>query len=224
VNRSKAIVASYAGVLFFSAFIFLGAGKFLYWQGLLYLCVALLGTTLNHLLVRKDSDITSDRASRAREGKAWDRRMLGAISLVSIVTFVTAGLDSGRFGWSGQVSGLVTVSGVMLMLCGQVLFAMAKRENDFFSSTVRIQSERGHRVCETGPYRFVRHPGYLGMLMALVAFPLVLGSKWAFIPTSVGALLLVVRTLLEERFLVEHLAGYAEYATRTRWRLVPWVF
>jgi protein-S-isoprenylcysteine O-methyltransferase Ste14 len=126
--------------------------------------------------------------------------MLGAISLVSIVTFVTAGLDSGRFGWSGQVAGLVTVAGVMLMLCGQVLFAMAKRENDFFSSTVRIQSERGHRVCETGPYRFVRHPGYLGMLMALVAFPLVLGSKWAFIPTSVGALLLVVRTLLEERF------------------------
>lgn len=224
VSRSKAIMASYAGVLFLSAFIFLGAWRLLYWQGLLYVCVALLGTTLNHLLVRKDSDITTERASRAGAGEAWDRLILGAYFFVSIVTFLTAGLDSGRFGWSGSVPLKVAVAGVILMLAGQVLFALAKRENDFFSSTVRIQRERGHRVCETRPYRFVRHPGYLGMLMSLLAFPLVMESYWAFIPASVGALLLVVRTLLEDRFLFERLVGYADYATRTRWRLIPWVF
>jgi protein-S-isoprenylcysteine O-methyltransferase Ste14 len=141
-----------------------------------------------------------------------------------VVTFVTAGLDSGRFGWSGDVPLIVTVSGVALMLAGQILFALAKRENEFFSSTAAIQTERGHRVCETGPYRWIRHPGYLGMLLSLLAFPLVLQSYWAFVPAFVGALLLIARTVLEDRFLMERLAGYGPYAARTRWRLLPGVF
>ncbi len=224
MSKSRAILASYVGVLAYSAFIFLGAWKLLYWQGLLYVVVALMGVTLNHLTVRKDSDITVERASRVREGEAWDRRILGAIFVVSVVMFVTAGLDSGRFGWSGEVPLAVTGAGVALMLAGQILFALAKRENDFFSSTAAIQAERGHRVCATGPYRVVRHPGYLGMLMSLLAFPLVLQSYWAFIPAGAGALLLIVRTLLEERFLREGLPGYGHYTETTRWRLVPGVF
>lgn len=224
MSKSRAILASYVGVLAYSAFIFLGACRLLYWQGLLYVVVALVGVTLNHLTVRRDSDITVERASRVREGEAWDRRILGAIFLVSVVMFVTAGLDSGRFGWSGEVPLTVTGAGVVLMLAGQLLFALAKRENDFFSSTAEIQTERGHRVCDTGLYRVVRHPGYLGMLMSLLAFPLVLQSYWAFIPATVGALLLIARTLLEDRFLMERLAGYARYADTTRWRLLPGVF
>lgn len=224
MTRAKAILGSYVGVLVFAIPVFLGAWKILYWQGLLYLGVALVGTTLNHLLVREDSGVTVDRATRAREGQDWDKRVLGAYFLVSVVTFAIAGLDSGRFGWSGHVPVGVAVGGVALMLGGQVLFAVAKRENAFFSSTVRIQNERGHRVCETGPYRFVRHPGYLGMLLSLLAFPLVMQSYWAFIPASIGVLLLVIRTLLEDRFLMAELSGYAEYAARTRWRLVPGLF
>jgi hypothetical protein len=103
MTRAKAIVGSYAGVLAFAVPIFLGAWKLLYWQGLLYVGVALAGTTLNHLLVRKGSDITVDRASRAHEGRDWDKRLLGAYFLVTLVTFTIAGLDSGRFGWSGHV-------------------------------------------------------------------------------------------------------------------------
>lgn len=163
MSKSRAILASYVGVLAYSAFIFLGAWRLSYWQGLLYVVLALVGVTLNHLLVRAQSVITVERASRVGAGEDWDRRILGAYFLVSVVAFVTAGLDSGRFGWSGRVPPQVTYGGVALMLAGQVLFALAKRENDFFSSTAAIQTERGHRVCETGPYRFVRHPGYLGM-------------------------------------------------------------
>ena len=118
----------------------------------------------------------------------------------------------------------VTVTGVLLMLTGQVLFAWARRENVFFSSTVRVQSERGHHVCATGPYRVVRHPGYLGLLLSGLAFPLVLDSHWAMIPAALGAAFLVLRTMLEDRFLTEHLAGYAEYAATTRWRLLPALF
>jgi len=217
-------LASYIGVLFFAAFIFLGAWKLAYWQGLLYVALALFGTTLNHVLVPKGSDITVERARQVRAGQAWERRILGAYFLVSIVTFVIAGLDSGRYGWSGEVPMWITIAGVILMLLGQVVFAVAKRENAFFSSTVQIEAERGHRVCDTGFYHYIRHPGYLGMLMSLLAFPLVMNSYWAFIPAFMGAVLLILRTALEDRFLISHLDGYADYANKTRWRLIPAVF
>lgn len=224
MSRLKAIVASYVGVLLYASFIFLGAWKLAYWQGLLYVVVALLGATLSHALVPKGSDITAERAANAGAGQAWDKRILGALFLVSIATFVVAGLDSGRFGWSGHVPAELTVAGVALMLAGQILFAVAKRQNAFFSSTVRIQAERGHRVCDSGLYRYVRHPGYLGMLISLLAFPLLINSYWAFIPTLLGAALLILRTTLEDRMLAEQLSGYPEYAARTRWRLVPGLF
>jgi protein-S-isoprenylcysteine O-methyltransferase Ste14 len=224
MTKARAVISSYAGVLAFAAPVFLGAWKLFYPQGLLYVGVALAGTTLSHLLVRKGSDITVVRAAQARQGEDWDKRILGALMLVNLVTFALAGLDSGRFGWSGRVPPWVAVAGVVLMLSGQVLFAVAKRENEFFSSTVRLQDERGHRVCDTGVYRFVRHPGYLGMLLSLLAFPLVMQSFWAFVPALLGALLLITRTLLEDRFLATELAGYREYAARTRWRLFPGVF
>lgn len=224
MSRLRAIVASYVGVLLYATFIFIGAWKLVYWQGLLYVIVALVGATLSHVLVPRGSDIAVERAANAGAGQTWDKRILGAIFLVSIVTFVVAGLDSGRFGWSGHVPIGVTVAGVALMLLGQILFAVAKRQNKFFSSTVRIQTERGHHVCDTGLYRYVRHPGYLGMVMLQVAFPLVLNSYWAFIPTLFGLVLLVLRTVIEDRVLAEQLPGYGEYAVRTRWRLVPGVF
>ncbi len=224
VDKVRAIVASYVGVLLYAGLIFLGAFKLAYWQGILYVVLALVGATLSHVLVRAGSDITVERARQAPAGQVWDRRILGAYLLVNVVTFLTAGLDSGRFCWSGRMPLGVTVVGVVLMLLGQIVFAVAKRENDFFSSTVRIQSERGHRVCDTGLYRFVRHPGYLGMLLSLLAFPLVMNSYWAFVPAFVGAALLLARTVLEDRYLAKELHGYADYTSRTKWRLVPGVF
>jgi protein-S-isoprenylcysteine O-methyltransferase Ste14 len=224
MQKTKAIVASYVGVLVYAALIFLAAWKIAYWQGLLYVVLALAGTTLSHVLVPARSSLTADRAREARAGLAWDKRLLAAFFLVSVVMFLVAGLDSGRFGWSGKVPAGVTVAGAALMLVGQVLFAVARRQNVFFSSTVRIQAERGHRVCDQGLYRLVRHPGYLGMLLSLLAFPLVMNSYWALVPAAIGAALLLARTVLEDRFLREALPGYSDYAATTRWRLFPGLF
>jgi protein-S-isoprenylcysteine O-methyltransferase Ste14 len=224
MGKMKAIIASYLGVLLFAGLVFLGAWKAAYWQGVLYLVLALVGVTLSHILVPAGSTITVDRAREAPAGRDWDRRLLGAYFLVNVVTFLTAGMDSGRFRWTGDVPAGVTVAGAVLMLWGQVLFAVAKRQNAFFSSTVRIQAERGHQVCDTGLYRFVRHPGYLGMLTSLLAFPLVVNSYWAFVPAGIGASVLVVRTVLEDRFLVEELPGYTDYTNRTRRKLLPGLF
>lgn len=224
MDKAKAIIASYIGVLVIASLVFLGAWKLRYWQGILYVVLALAGATLSHVLVPAGAQLTARRAREANAGEAWDRKLLGAMFLVNVVTFVIAGMDSGRFGWSGSVPLAVTVAGVAVMLAGQTLFAVAKRENEFFSSTVRIQSERGHRVCDTGLYRVVRHPGYLGMLLSQLAFPLVMSSYWALVPTLLAAALLVTRTVLEDRFLMRELQGYSDYAARTRWRLVPGIF
>jgi protein-S-isoprenylcysteine O-methyltransferase Ste14 len=123
-------------------------------------------------------------------------------------------MDSGRYGWSGAVPLGVTVAGALLMLAGQLLFALARRENGFFSSTVRLQAEFGHVVCRSGPYRYVRHPGYLGLLASQLGFPLLMNSWSALVPAAVGVALLLAREL----------AGYADYATQTRWRLLPGLF
>lgn len=223
-GKTRAIIASYVGVLLYSGLVFLGAWKVAYWQGMLYVVLALVGVTLSHMLVAAGSTITADRAREARAGRDWDKWLLRAYFLVNVVTFLTAGLDSGRFGWSGVVPISITVGGAALMLVGQVLFALAKRQNAFFSSTVRIQTERGHQVCDTGVYRLVRHPGYLGMLTSLLAFPLVMNSYWAFVPAGVGAALLVARAVLEDRLLLEELAGYADYTKKTRRKLLPGLF
>lgn len=98
------------------------------------------------------------------------------------------------------------------------------RSNRFFSSIVRIQTERGHVVQSGGPYRFVRHPGYVGMTLTQVAYPVLLGTWWAYVPTGLATLLLVVRTALEDRLLRRELAGYGEYAARVRFRLLPGVW
>jgi protein-S-isoprenylcysteine O-methyltransferase Ste14 len=224
MGTMKAIIASYLGVLLFAGLVFLGAWKVAYWQGVLYVVLALVGVTLSHILVPAGSTITVDRAREVPSGRDWDKRLLGAYFSVNIVTFVIAGMDSGRFRWTGDVPAGVTVAGAVLMLSGQVLFALAKRENAFFSSTVRIQAERGHQICETGLYRFVRHPGYLGMLTSLLAFPLVMNSYWAFVPAGIGASVLVVRTVLEDRFLAAELPGYTDYTYRTRRKLLPGLF
>lgn len=220
----RAIVASYVGVLAFSSVIFIGAGQLLFWPGILYVVLALAGTTLSHLLMPAGSSLTASRLEERGAGEAWDRRLLGLYFALSIVTFAVAGMDAGRFGWSGPFPLWLTLTGCVVLMAGQLLFALAKRENAFFSATVRVQKERGHAVCTTGPYRVVRHPGYLGMLLTSLAFPLVIGSCWAYLPTLLGVAVLLVRMYLEDSLLLRELDGYADYAATTRWRIVPLVF
>ena len=224
MDRIGVIVASYVGVVVYSCLVFVGAWKIDYWQGALYVLLAVLGTTLSHLLTRQGSDLGARRASEANSGQPWDKRLLGVLFGVNVVMLLVAGMDSGRFHWSGAVPLALTIAGAVLMLIGQLLFALARRENAFFSSTVRIQAEHGHKVCDTGPYRWVRHPAYLGLLVSVAAFPLVMGSYWAFVPAALGGAMLVVRTALEDRFLIDALPGYSGYAARTRFRLIPGLF
>jgi protein-S-isoprenylcysteine O-methyltransferase Ste14 len=134
-----------------------------------------------------------------------------------------AGLDVGRYRWSSF--GLpYSVVGVVSLVLSSVLINWAMIENPYFEPTVRIQDDRDHRVVTTGPYAIVRHPGYLSGILWLASVPLIFGSLYAFAPYVLYAVLIILRTHLEDRTLREELRGYTEYAERVRYRLVPWIW
>ena len=141
----------------------------------------------------------------------------------SLALPVVAGLDAGGAGWSHR-SMLELVIGLGFMLVGTSLVVWALAVNAFFEPSVRIQRDRGHTVCTTGPYRFVRHPGYTGAILATAGVPLVLGSRWCFVPFAVMTVAFVIRTAYEDDMLRAELDGYEAYAVATRWRLLPFVW
>jgi protein-S-isoprenylcysteine O-methyltransferase Ste14 len=151
--------------------------------------------------------------------KRWDRILARLAAGMLLPLWVVAGLDA-RFGWTGGFALGVHVTGAALSAAGYATFIWAMVSNAFFAEGVRIQHERGHTVATGGPYRFVRHPGYAGDILAALATPFLLGSLWALIPSVAMAALFAVRTALEDRTLRDELEGYKAYAQRVRYRLI----
>jgi protein-S-isoprenylcysteine O-methyltransferase Ste14 len=217
---SKALLTT----LIFSALLFLSAGKIDYVQGWIFLATNLTTALMNFWTIRHDPELMSERSGVGEGAKSWDKAILGLAAVTYLVNIVVAGLDSGRYQWSLGFHWSIHASGVLLTLLGQGIFLTARKENRFFSSVVRIQTERGHTVCDTGPYTRVRHPGYLGMTISLAALPLITGSLWSSIPTTAAVILLFIRTYNEDETLKQELHGYAAYARRTRYRLLPGIW
>ena len=164
------------------------------------------------------------RSLKASDVKAWDKvlGLLMALTL-SFPLVIVAGLDH-RFGWSPMFPAWLNITGIFLIALGYAFAAWAFAENRFFSTMMRIQTDRGHVVCDSGPYRFVRHPGYAGNLLALPGIVLALSSAWTLIPVGVALVVAVIRTAMEDRTLQEELSGYREYTSRVRFRLFPGVY
>lgn len=144
--------------------------------------------------------------------------------MVTIIIYIIAGLDSGRFHWSPEFPWTLYFLGIIFTIAGQLLFLIAQKQNKFFSSTVRIQTDRGHTVCESGLYKIVRHPAYLGQIIQTIGFPLLFGSVWSIIPVCVSIVLLMTRTHLEDKTLKDELKGYIEYSGKTQYKLIPYIY
>ena len=150
--------------------------------------------------------------------------LLGVMGLLMIVEYVIASLDV-RLGWSPQFPFALQIIGLVVAVLGHdFLFVWSMVSNAFFVATVRIQTDRQHTVTSSGPYRYVRHPGYLGAMLLHFGTPIMLNSLWAIIPASLTILVLIVRTIFEDKTLQTELPGYAEYAERVRFRLLPGVW
>jgi len=171
---------------------------------------------------RRHPQVINERGRSDPNTKTFDRVLAPFYLATSLAVYIVAGLDA-RFGWSDVPGGLQALGGVGLALSmAGVYWAMAN--NPFLATTVRIQTERGQRVASSGPYRLVRHPMYADTLYFFWAIPLLLGSWWAVLPGLLTLALLVIRTALEDRTLLAELPGYAAYAARVRYRLIPGVW
>ena len=179
---------------------------------------------LGHLLYvgAKNPEILVHRTFLKKGTETWDWVWLSVFIPLLVAILVVADYNIRKSG--GLLPQSVRPAGVVLFVLGGGLFLLAMGENPFFEKTVRIQTERDHHVIQTGPYNVVRHPGYVGLVVWVVSFPLLLTSSWALLSTALVVVCLVVRTVLEDRTLHQKLEGYADYAARVRFRLIPGVW
>ncbi len=168
-------------------------------------------------------DLIAERSKYLENARGWDRVVMLLWMLLGPGMLLVAGLDQ-RWSWTPSLPLALRIAGFVLMAAGFAFFSWAMLANRFFATRVRIQEDRGHSVITAGPYRFVRHPAYIGTIVYSLVAPVMLGSLWAIIPAVLLAAVVVVRTALEDRTLQGELPGYAEYAQETRYRLVPGIW
>ncbi|MFC6669451.1 methyltransferase family protein [Marinobacterium aestuariivivens] len=198
-----------------------------WWQAWLYsLLIFAAGLGGHFWAERRHPGLLAERQNmkKAQSAKAWDKVLAPLMALsLSFPLVIVAGLDH-RFGWSPVFPFWLIVIGFILISLGYAFALWAMAENRFFSSVVRIQTDRGHVVCDSGPYRIVRHPGYAGNILALFGIVLALSSMWTLIPVALALIIAVIRTVLEDRTLQDELPGYRDYARRVRYRLIPGIY
>ncbi len=214
----RALVSTVVFFLIQGLIMFLPAGID-WWQGWLFLVVFVLQMMLAAIyLWRKNPEIFVARSKIHKGTKPWDRVLLLCLISSFGAMFPVAGLNH------SPVPPWVIVLGYVLLTIGMVGLVWAEAVNKFAEPGVRIQTDRGHTVVDTGPYRFVRHPMYASAFPFFGGLPLALGSYQALVPAAVVAVVILVRTALEDRMLHRELPGYREYARRVRYRLVPGVW
>jgi protein-S-isoprenylcysteine O-methyltransferase Ste14 len=219
------LIKGYAGVLFTAAILFVPAGRLDWLMGWVYIAIWLLWhSALALILIPTNPELLAERARAQKGSKPWDMILLSLAGLATMALNVVAGLDV-RFGWTSQaLPPPLQIGAAIVAALGYALGVWAMASNAFFSTTVRIQHDRGQTVATGGPYRIVRHPGYVGSVAFNLASPIMLGSLWALIPGALAALAFVVRTVMEDRTLRDELPGYVDYARKTRYRLLPGIW
>jgi protein-S-isoprenylcysteine O-methyltransferase Ste14 len=218
------IVRETMGVVMLALLLFLAAGTtnwFAGWVMVIIMAAWVAATAI--VVIPRRPELLAERVGPKKGAKTWDTVLLSLYGVAMMIMWIVAGLDL-RYQWSSGIGPVAQIVTMLIVIIGYALVVWATGVNAFFSQVVRIQSERGHTVISTGPYRYVRHPAYIGMSLVVLGAPIMLGSWWALIPGILSALLVIVRTTLEDRTLQAELPGYAEYAQRVRYRLVPGVW
>lgn len=215
--------------LFIPLVLWVSGGDFGWWQAWVFtLLIVTAGVGGRMWAERRHPGLLAERQRTkfvaTPDVKSWDKVLAPLMGVsVSFPLVIVAGLDH-RLAWSPEFPLWLNLLGFILIAIGYAFAVWALVENRFFSSMVRIQTDRGHVVCESGPYRIVRHPGYAGNILPLPGIVLALGSVWTLIPAAVALIIVVIRTALEDRTLQEELPGYRDYARRVRYRLIPGIY
>ena len=197
-----------------------------WWEAWVYALGNILGFVISRYLTwRKNPDLLTERSHflQHENPERFDQILAPLLSLASGFIPITAGLDA-RFGSLVQIGLGLKITAVIFFLAGMILASYALIENRFFSGMVRMQEDREQRVINTGPYHWLRHPGYSGALLTYIATPFLLGSLWTFIPVGLTFIVLFIRTALEDKTLQEKLPGYKAYTKEVHYRLIPGIW
>lgn len=192
------------------------------WQWAWIFMAVSVGILIVNLFVLP-AEVIEERGRKKENVKKWDRALAAAGIVPYFGLYVIAGLDY-RFYWSVEINTGIRLMALLAYFLASMVSTWAMVSNRFFSTMVRLQTDRGHQVATGGPYRFVRHPGYVGFILSNLMIPLILGSLYGLMASAVSVSLLVIRTGLEDRTLRSELEGYAEYAKNVRYRLLPHVW
>jgi protein-S-isoprenylcysteine O-methyltransferase Ste14 len=220
------LIARYAiretmGIVVMAVALFWSAGQIDWWPAWASIAVMLAWITATAIVIfRFNPDLLAERLGPRKGAKPWDTAIMSILGLTQLVRYIVAGLDR-RYGWTGGFPLAAQIAALTVCVLGYALVVWATVSNSFFSQIVRIQSERGHAVATGGPYHYVRHPAYVGAILYELAVPVLLASWWALIASGLNAILLILRTDLEDRTLQAELTGYADYARQVRHRLLP---
>ena len=221
MSRTAAILYAIGLPLALVALVFLPSGRIDWAPGWIFIAVLVAAFGLSALLLARVNPMIYRARSRFQPGtEKWDLILLAVMLPAMVAEIPLATLDAARMGWS-EVPLWVVLIGYVLLIGGIAVTTWAQAVNPFFEPGVRVQKERAQRVITSGPYRVVRHPGYIAAIAMFVGIPLALASWWALLPATLAIALLIVRTSWEDGLLQAELSGYAEYARRTRYRLLP---
>jgi protein-S-isoprenylcysteine O-methyltransferase Ste14 len=218
----KMLAGFFTSLLLSAILLFGGAGRLDWTLGWIFIAAWTFPKLAFLILLRWfDPDLLIERATKHKNTQRYDRIILPVYFVFGFGTFVVASLDGGRFRWSGEVPIAWIVVSYIVYLLGNSLAGWAINANPFFSAESRIQTDRAQKVSRAGPYRFVRHPAYSAALLLWLTTGLMLESWWAVIPGFLAGLMMVIRTVYEDRMLQADLPGYADYARQVRHRLFP---
>ena len=208
-------------VILIAIILLVSAGKIDWIYAWVYITSSLLVIIINAFIF--PPELISERGRKKENVEKWDRLISGLITFPWLALYIVSGLDI-RFGLSLELASWIHITGLVIFVLGNAFVSWAMISNIYFSTAVRIQYDRGHTVSIDGPYRFMRHPGYMGMIIYLLASPIILGSIWALIPASLVVILFIIRTAFEDNTLKNKLDGYKEYAEKVKYRLIPGIW
>jgi len=209
--------------VFIALALFLPAGTIFWLQGWIYIAIMItFSTILITYLTKKDPGLLKARA-KTKATESWDKKLGFIGTPFYILMYILPGFDAVRFHWS-NLPLYVSIIGFIGMIIAVTLFSLVLRENAYLSRVIEIQEERGHKVITTGPYRIVRHPMYVAVIVLYISHCIALGSLFALIPCAVIIITIILRTIREDKMLHEQLEGYKEYAQKTRYKLIPGIW
>jgi len=220
VNKDiiRRLIQVFSILVLLGVILFVAAGTLSWKWAWAVLLLGLLLLIINWILL--PAELIEERGRKKENVKKWDKVLSSIISIPTIFMYVFSGLDY-RFHWTGDVPIITNIAGLAFIFLGSLLFTWSMASNRFFSTLVRLQFDRQHSVETEGPYKFVRHPGYLGYITFTLATPVALGTFSGSIFSVIICILLIVRTALEDATLKKELPGYTDYAKNVKYKLIP---